>query len=150
VVRNFGDRNPFSTNPFPVHINRTIASSPTNIWNFQKYIPDGVVIFLGINDYSTQPNPSDEMFLNGYRNMIKLLQLRYGNNVKLLLICYPVNQKYCNNVRLISNEFVNSRVVQTNPLRNPSEFGCDGHPNLLGHRNIYEITRPVLKQLLNW
>lgn len=64
IISNYGDPNVTSVNPFPIYYPRSLANVPTSQWDFQ-YIPDAVVINLGTNDYSTQPQPPADIFVPG-------------------------------------------------------------------------------------
>jgi hypothetical protein len=65
LVRNAGDKNITSIDPFPIYYGRALANDPQSQWDFSKWIPDAVFINLGTNDYGSEPHPPQELFENG-------------------------------------------------------------------------------------
>ncbi len=57
LLRNYGSPNITSPDPFPIYWNRTVGNLISGIWTFDNYIPDALVIHLGDNDFTTNPNP---------------------------------------------------------------------------------------------
>ena len=91
VVRNYGDKNTTSKDPFPVYYPRSVANDPNILWDFRKtFVPDMVVVTLGTNDFSTAPRPSFDEFNAGYQNLIDFIFSKYypikGPSLKLVLV----------------------------------------------------------------
>jgi len=152
LVRNYGDKNPTSTDPFPSYYNRTLASannSPT--WSF-SWIPDGVVINLGTNDYSTQPAPSADVFNAAYKMFINQIRTRYGAKLHLFLVCGPmIGNPCCQNVKqVVAENQPNVHFVDLEGILQQSDLGCDYHPNVAGHKKMADLTVPVIAAALNW
>jgi lysophospholipase L1-like esterase len=152
VVRNYGDVNPTSTEPMPIFYNRTLATDSASYWAPSNYLPDLVIISLGANDYSTQPNPSDEDFQTGLINLIQQLRVDFPSqaqgNVKVLLLCEPgAVGNQCINI-----ETVAAKTADAVYLKIPNEvlvsYGCDYHPSVETQANIAELVIPVAKSLL--
>jgi hypothetical protein len=88
VVRNYGDLNPTSVDPMPVYYNRTLANvdTPENYWDPKKFQADVFVVALGANDYSTEPIPSDEQFIDGEIFLLSFVRVKV-----LLRICFTAS-----------------------------------------------------------
>ena len=57
VVRNYGSPNVTSPDPLPIFYPRAVANDNSSSWNPSQWQADAVVINLGSNDFSTQPQP---------------------------------------------------------------------------------------------
>ena len=81
--------------PLPSYYLHTLANDyqTTNIqlWNFTNFIPDAIVINLGTNDYSTSPQPTQQLFVNGIFFIIFLYF------VSIIFIYYLFIYFYCFN-----------------------------------------------------
>lgn len=77
MVRNYGDPNITSVDPFPKYYPYTLATEWTQKWDFYAWVPDVIVINLGTNDYSTQPHPPQNVFETGidYDKILKYFLL---------------------------------------------------------------------------
>lgn len=151
VVRNYGDVNQMSTEPMTAYYNRTLAIYPatdkkTNYWHPARFMPDIVLITLGTNDYSTEPSPSEEMFVNGYVDFIGQVRKDYPN-VPILSICAPLNTgnqcAYTEQAATKAN--VNYFAVPTNTV---TGYGCDYHPNKESQQLIAQAVTPVVQKIL--
>jgi hypothetical protein len=75
-----------------------MVGDPANYWDPQKYSPDLVMIYLGANDYSTDPHPTDEEFVGGYQRFVALagidehlLDRSHGSNLaRYPSVCFKV------------------------------------------------------------
>lgn len=154
VVRNYGDVNPTSPDPMPIFYNRTlgISSDPELYWvpngvGPSAFIPDVVLVTLGSNDYSTQPNPSDEDFTAGYIALLQQIRLDYPQ-AKVCTICEPIPGYHeCENVKTVAD------TMQATYIEVPDSIyvepkGCDGHPSIEAQRNIADVVIPVVQALL--
>jgi len=152
MVRNYGDKNITSTDPLPSYYNKTLASEDNSpSWDF-NYIPDGVVINLGTNDYSTQPNPPSDIYIGAYLGFITGLRKRYGNGVKLFLVCGPmIGDPCCQYVQnVVAQAQPNAYYVNLQGILQSGDLGCDYHPNVNGHAKMAAITIPIIAKALNW
>lgn len=95
MVRNYGSANTTSPDPFPIYFNRTIAVTPTPIYDFSLYTPNAVVINLGTNDYSTEPSPSQQQFEQGYKQFIAAIRQKYSQSMPIFLACGPMISNPC-------------------------------------------------------
>ena len=72
----------------PIYYNRTIATDAQSFWDPRKYTPDLVYVMLGSNDYSTNPTPSDEQFINGLISFLDQIHLDYPDAI-IVAACSP-------------------------------------------------------------
>jgi len=152
LVRNYGDKNITSPDPLPSYYNKTLASidnSPE--WEF-KWIPNGVVINLGTNDYSTQPFPPQTVFIPAYLDFIKYIRMHYGQDVQLFLVCGPMTGSPCCDYvqQVVTQAQPNVHYVNLQGILTQSDLGCDYHPNVSGHSKMANITIPIIGTALNW
>jgi len=152
LVRNYGDKNITSPDPLPSYYNQTLASinnSPN--WDF-SWKPDGVVINLGTNDFSTQPYPPVDIFTGAYKTFITYLRYRYGNNVQLFLVCGPmIGNPCCQYVnQVVQDNQPNVHYVDLEGIIQTGDIGCDYHPNWNGHIKMADRTTPIISSALNW
>jgi hypothetical protein len=154
VVRNYGDANPTSPNPMPLFYNRTlgISADPELYWapngsGPSSFTPDVVLVTLGSNDYSTQPNPSDEDFTAGYVALLQQIRLDYPL-AKLGAVCEPVPGYHeCENVKAAA-EAMQATYIEVPDSIYSEPKGCDGHPSIQGQRNIADVVTPVVQEML--
>jgi len=152
LVRNYGDKNITSVDPLPSYYNKTLASTDNSpVWTF-SWKPDGVIINLGTNDYSTQPAPPADLFLSSYKTFITLIRNRYGNNIQLFLVCGPmIGNPCCQYVQqVVLDNQPNVHYVDLQGILQQSDLGCDYHPNVSGHTKMADKTIPVIASALNW
>jgi lysophospholipase L1-like esterase len=153
IVRNCADVNPISVDPLPIYYNRTlgaqIATDQTNYWKPNSYKPDLAWIMLGTNDYSTEPHPSDEQFVNGYLSLVARIQKDYSlPSSKILFICAPGSPSVqCTNIKAAADK------AQVNYFAIPDDVwaggrGCDGHPSSATQQNMASALIPTVEKLL--
>lgn len=154
VVRNYGDANKLSDLPMPGYYNRTLAteaatSVENNYWMPHRYSPNLVMISLGTNDYSTQPQPSDDQFISGYVNFIHQIQKDHPT-AKILTICQPLNNgNQCKNTEAAAKQAVVDYVAVPYSTMDGG-WGCSGHPNYASQQNIAQYITPVVQKMMQW
>lgn len=177
VVRNYGDVNQVSSDPtIPVLHNRTIATLESSFFKPEDFPADVIAIFLGSNDYSTQPQPSNQQFSSGYVDFLEKLSKEY-HRAQFLCMCpmRMVSQGgLCDNIK-DAISIVSSRGGvadgQTSASASPPHttttttsrysyiemdpalvtgYGCSGHPNVASQQNLYKFVKPSLDKLLGF
>ena len=114
-----------------------------------------MVIALGINDFSTSPNPSQAQYCGGYSNFVKTLRGHYPNAD---IIC-----TYLSSMAGIASSYIQSVVTASGDskvhfasvsyiLVNPTDLGSAGHPNLSGQTKIANAFIPAFDGIMgtNW
>lgn len=158
VVRNYGDSNRVSRDPMPALYDRTCFFDSTLKWNFDRWVPQAVVINLGTNDFSTQPYPDSTVFKEAYSLLIDRVRLLYPG-VTIFCVCGPMIGEPC-------SDYIRDVVLQQQKKRGrdkdvffieikhdmlaDGDWGCDLHPNILGMSKMADIIVPVIKLRVNW
>lgn len=121
-------------------------------WDFAKYTPDAVVVFLGTNDKSALV--SDTEFAQGYTNFLTELATKYnGKNVKYILIAKPD----------VYNDTMQTMLKDTlGWTSNGDESGiyfytfsefysdCLGHPGAANHKKLAKEMAEFIKGATGW
>ena len=158
VVRNYGDKNITSPDPMPSLYDRICCYDSTLKWNFNKWIPQAVVINLGTNDFSTEPFPDKDVFMAGYNNLINRVRLLYPD-VTIFCVSGPMIGEPCTGyIREVVEkqqlkEERNKDVFFIEIPRNimdSKDWGCDMHPNIYGANKMSDIIVPAIKLRMNW
>lgn len=63
---------------------KTLGQSPDK-WDFSRWLPDAVIIYLGSNDYMT--HVKEKKFLDAYWSLMRQITDSYKYNVTLISIC---------------------------------------------------------------
>ena len=150
LVRNYGDPNTTSADPFPVYFNRTIAVSAEPVYTFTDYQPDAVISNLGTNDYSTEPTPPQREFEDAYHNFIQQIRSAYGN-IPIFLACGPmIGSPCCDYVQNVVNFEENTYYIDLENILEEFDIGCNGHPNVSGHQKMAYLSIPIIQNVLGW
>ena len=123
----------------------------------QRYIashkPDLVVVFLGTNDFSTQPEPKRAEFKKGYGQLLTWLREQYGE-VPILCVIPAVGERVEGYMRELVAERQDNRIVHTASLRNvindTTDLGAGWHPGYLGHQKMAMFLLPYVSTLMDW
>jgi len=128
----------------------TVDTSDT--WNFASWIPDALVINLGTNDYATQPNPSQEVFVNAYVAFVKRILNNYATKPpQIFLMCGPmITDPCCQYVQDAATAIKATYIDVQKILVDPTDIGCASHPNVSGHQKMANIAIPVVKKVMGW
>ena len=154
MVRNYGASGQTSPDPLPYYYPRTCGTVATNNYAF-TWQPDVVVVALGINDFSTSPNPTQAQYCGGYSNFVRTLR---GNYPSAHIIC-----TYLSSMAAIASSYIQSVVTASGDskvhfasvsytLASPTDLGAAGHPNASGHTKIANAFIPVFDGIMgtNW
>ncbi|ELR21706.1 GDSLlike lipase/acylhydrolase domain containing protein [Acanthamoeba castellanii str. Neff] len=158
VVRNYGDKNITSAEPFPSLFPRTLPTAHDSAWHFGVWTPQAVVINLGTNDYSTQPAPPQDIFEEGYQKFVEYIYSQYKGNHEtphFFLACGPmISQPCCSYVKNVVDKEkakgVNITYIDMQHILSPEDHGCAGHPSVSGHRKMAGVAGPVIKAAMGW
>lgn len=154
AVRNYADTNSTSPMPMPFYYNRTLMNRADLTWNFKAWVPDAVVIKLGTNDYSTQPYPSTQVFIQGIHDLINQVRSGYGNQIRIFLVAdNSISQPVANMQAAVSQQrtmgFDRVYFVQINfPPQN--QLGCDWHPSVAGAEAMASQLTAAIKPIMGW
>ena len=158
MVRNYGDPKTTSKGgTMNELIKQTFDTRKEPQWDYSTspYTPDIVVIFLGINDYSTAPQPSIDEFSSGYKEMIHTLRTAYGDDLPILCIA-PVTGagKAKQAINKMKTELGDKNIYAIehfdNFMANPKDLGAHYHPNVEGQRKVAMMAIPYISSITGW
>lgn len=151
VVNNYGDD---VFEPLPTIYDRLLATDAAP-WDF-SWQPDVVVINLGTNDFSTDNDPPENVFVPAYVGFLAHLRAVYPD--AFILAIAP--SLYGAEVQMVAG-YLQSAVDQRHTA---GDFdvafadvnvewigsGCDGHPSVATHANMGAKLADTLKAELGW
>lgn len=154
VVYNYGTD---TNQPLPEIHRRALPTQASSTWDFASWQPDVVLINLGTNDFSTDGDPSESLFVGEY---VKLLESLRGDYPDTLILC-TVAPKLFGNDQVQAETYIASAVAQRNAAgdsrvkqvdisTDSTGFGCDWHPSLATHQAMSQRLVTLLKAELGW
>ena len=141
--------------------------SSNTLFNFSSSAkPDGVVVFLGTNDYSGGSEPGlDDKFTAAYLQLMRnVTQVYYGTPEKPANITFfatlgpmsptlpsaavqaAVTQGKAAGYKI---ELINATTACGPELKGCVD-GCATHPGVIGHRAMMDAAVPVIRAALGW
>jgi lysophospholipase L1-like esterase len=156
VVRNYGEPTITSPRPMPAFFGQAKAEKEQPVWDFRRQVPHAVIINLGTNDFSTQPEPPEQVFAQGYEALIADVRRVYPE-VPIFCVAGPRMQGPANTYiqaivqrqRAKDGGRTHLALLQ-DTLQRPADYGCDSHPGITGHRKMADQLKPVLSSVLGW
>jgi lysophospholipase L1-like esterase len=153
VVKNYNGE---PGDPMPVLFERVLPEQPQSQWDFSRE-PHALVINLGTNDFSTEPDPPESEFVGAYRALLARARDKYPHAFVLSTvgpvlagqdlaraqagIAEAVRQR-----RAAGDQRVAFYAMQT-PNPRP---GCDWHPSTTTHQKMAEELTRELRRVLAW
>ena len=123
---------------------KTLCDGTTN-WNFASWIPDLVVLSLGIND-STIGGVTDTAFRAAYRALITTVR---GNYPNVPLILMGISGTNLRNVNVVATFFPGITMFSS-PITLANAKALYSHPNKAQHQQIADSLVPVVMQVMGW
>jgi lysophospholipase L1-like esterase len=153
VVRNY-DGEP--GDPMPVLFERTLPQDQASRWDF-SLVPQAVIINLGTNDFSTEPDPPEQTFVAAYRALLERVRSVYPGAFVLCTVGPMLGGEDLGRARRGIAEAVRHRhaagddrvVAYEMQTPNPSP-GCDWHPSTATHARMAEELGGELRRALGW
>lgn len=150
VVRNWGFKEKASPDPYPTFYPRAVLSDAASKWDRSRYKPNLAVIYLGTNDFSTQPNPDAEAFISGY---LKLMGAVREGRPGLPILCIQ-GGTYAAMDGAIATAVERDRAKgnKSDLLKltgtQDAELGCDWHPMAVVHQRWAPLVAAKIKAML--
>lgn len=126
------------------YFDRTLMESPEPKWNFRRWVPDLVVICLGLNDHSglvgkngRVPAENSRKFRDGYAKLLHMVRNAYPGVPILAWAPYPMwARKNTRSVveKVRSDGF--TKLYYAHFDRFPGGYVADGHPTIATHRKM--------------
>ncbi len=150
VVRNWGAKTKTSADPYPTFYPRSILSDASTRWDRSRFKPALSVIFLGSNDFSTEPKPDIEVYITGY---LKLIDAVREGRPGLPILCLQ-GGNYADMDGAIETVVKrdrakghNTQLFKMTPGQD-AELGCDWHPMAVVHRRWAPLVTAKIKVML--
>jgi len=128
----------------------------TKDWDFNRYVPDMLLINLGTNDFGHDGGPAwRERFIEIYVQFVGNATVRYRKpQLPIFVAQGPMN---CGDVYKATLNEVVSRLNAKTPgtatyldMCGPPNDGCGGHPGVQGHIGMFEKARPQIAKVMKW
>ena len=154
LVRNYGDSE--STSEFTTTMSsrafRTFDEVVESAWDFQAshYSPDAIVITLGTNDFSTQPRPAEEVYIEGYRKLIDGLRQAWGKQLPVLCVVHSPHAVECVREMVATIENCATADISNDVYNRTTDLGASEHPNKFGQAKMAKIVIAEFAKLTDW
>ncbi|GAL85826.1 acetylxylan esterase [Sporocytophaga myxococcoides] len=164
MYRNFqGD----TTGTLPKIYDRVFPDQELPKWNFERYIPDLIVIHLGTNDFYQEVSGNSKLDSSGFVNQYTA----FVKNVRELfpaakIVCVPSNglndswppnaflyaksKRYVESVVTSIKEAGDKNIYSFVMVPQSAPFGEDWHPSLHTHESMAQQIVPYLKKITGW
>jgi hypothetical protein len=137
ILRNYGDSTQVSLQNMPKDFGRTVFSNPDLKWDCSRYVPDVLIVRLGVNDHSTQPAPTEEDFVRAYAAFLE--RLRPGYKPRILKAMEARAAKGEKKLHWVGNRGFS-----------PAELGCDWHPSVKADQELAELLERHIRPVMGW
>ena len=152
VVYNYGDD---KTDPLPALYGRTLPSDPSSTWDGGAPA-DVVVVNLGTNDFSTDDDPPQEVFVQGYLGLLANIRT-YHPGAEIVATVAPLLEPADFQIAQQAIEAAIAEHVASGDVRvrwidlnTPAVGrGCDWHPSRATHENMAALLVPELERALS-
>lgn len=136
------------------YFDRTLMESPKPKWNFKKWVPNLVVICLGLNDHSglvgkngKVPAGNSKIFRDGYAKLLSMVRTAYPG-VPILAWAPYVEWARRNTREVVEKEkaagFMGLYYAHFD--RFPGGYVADGHPTVATHKKMAaELIKSIRK-----
>ncbi|MNV60859.1 Endoglucanase E precursor [compost metagenome] len=126
-------------------------------WDFNKFIPDLIVINLGTNDDSYTKDDADKQaeYAEQYIEFLKMVR---RNNANATILCtlgimgdrlYPFLEQAVNDYTKETGD-ANLAAMKFDVQLTADGYGADWHPSVTPHSKAAEKLIPQIKGLMNW
>lgn len=163
VVKNAASLLPTSSNPMPIYWNRTVAIDSLHLWNFSRFVPDLIIVYLGGNDFFNKPYPDPAHFESAYLQLLRTILLSFQHasdkSPTFLALCGGgdiTDQLPCDHVSAPVAEFAREHPrtfylrIPDNLLQFPDDYGCLEHRNIQGQAKMVDFLLPVVRDIMSW
>jgi hypothetical protein len=117
-----------------------------------------VVVNLGTNDFSTEPHPAGEVFLQGYTELMIKIRNRYPD-AHIFAVAGPIMVDPAEDTirsavtqmrEVLRDDKVHFVQIENTLELSGVDYGCAWHPNASGHHKIADQLIPRIEEEMNW
>ena len=153
VIYNYGDD---TFEPLPEVYERAIPTDSAVTWSFD-WQPNVVVINLGTNDFSTDNDPTEQVFVAAYAGLLEQIRQHYPSAAILCSVAPSLGNPdqatalgYID-LAIAQRATAGDANVKRVDLSAPSSgWGCDWHPSVATHQAMAAQLESVLHDELDW
>ena len=127
----------------PAIYEHTFGDNETTAWDFSKYSPQVVVINLGTNDNAAKVNTTT--YKTTYGTFLNTVR---GHSPDALIYCVSDDGTLSTEVQAVVDAKADPKIKYL--LLEGNGGGCDGHPDLAGHRAMADQLLAALHADLGW
>jgi lysophospholipase L1-like esterase len=153
IVYNYGDD---MNEPLPELYDRTIPTEAQSTWDF-SFQPEAVVINLGTNDFSTDNDPSAELFHDRYTAFLEHLRSKYPGAFIFCTVGPMLGGDDLDAARsgidaaiATRNDAGDDRLKAWEMNISNDNPGCDYHPSVATHAAMAMALQQELEAELGW
>ncbi len=155
AVRNWGDSVRVSRTTMKDKMMQTFDEDTLPKWDFAAgYRPDLVIINLGSNDFSLEPQPYKSEFVKAYTQILKQIREGYGN---VPVICVysctvpaPVYSYFEAALAEMNDPDIHLVSLPAGLLNTTTDLGSVWHPNYNGQRKMAMVLIPQIATIMDW
>lgn len=131
----------------PHYFERTLMESSEPEWDFKQWVPDLVVVCLGLNDYSGLKGKgggvsrkNSRIFRNGYREFISMIWREYPG-VPIVVVSSYQKWIMLNAKKVVDIERARGKrnIYFTHFAFYPGGYVANGHPTVATHEKIADV-----------
>lgn len=153
VIYNYGDD---TFEPLPEVYDRSVPTDGASAWGF-GWQPHVVLVNLGTNDFSTDNDPSETLFVGAYVDLLERLRQRYPAARILCTVAPLLGEPDASTVLGYIDQAVAERaaagdanVARVDLSVANDGWGCDWHPSVATHQAMAARLVAVLADELGW
>lgn len=126
-------------------------------WDYQKFVPDCILINIGTNDasYCREHEDRKKVFARKYKRFIQYVR-EYNPQAEILCMLGTMDQRLCGieqqTVLEYSKEAKDDRIHFLHlPMQEDEDGkGADYHPSLITHKKAADIVTAKVREIMNW
>lgn len=154
LVRNYGDAEQLSDPATTMSARAFRLYDEDFVFDYDfehsPYRPDAMIITLGTNDFSTEPQPTEEQYIAGYKALIEGLRAKWGAELPVLCVVHSPAAVEC--VKAMVAEIPNAAMadISNNVYNRTTDLGASEHPNRHGQKKMARIVIEEFAKLTGW
>eukprot|EP01137_Pigoraptor_chileana_P000850 Opistho-2@37656 len=141
---------------------RAIARLPHSKWDYARFLPNVVVIYLGCNDFYSKPYPTADVFQQAYLRLLRKTVSSYAEHdcrptiVNVVGGFFPgyiaSREHIVAAVTQFKTEYANVHIVSVPEtlIDKRTDLGCLEHLNVSGHGKLGAFLAKEIAEIVGW